>query len=115
PAEVDAFVNDRRPDAYDRVVDRLLASPQYGERWATPWLDLARYGDSDGYEKDSQRVAWPYRDWVVKAFNKNMPFDQFTIEQLAGDILPNATVDQKIATGYVRASLISTEGGVNPE
>jgi mono/diheme cytochrome c family protein len=115
PADVDAFLADTRPDAYERVVERLLASPHYGERWANPWLDLARYGDSDGYEKDSPRVAWPYRDWVINAFNQNMPFDQFTIEQLAGDLLPNATNEQKIATGFVRASLLSTEGGVDPE
>jgi uncharacterized protein DUF1553/uncharacterized protein DUF1549/cytochrome c len=115
PAEVDAFLADKRPDAYDRLVERLLASPHYGERWATPWLDLARYGDSDGYDKDMQRVAWPYRDWVIDAFNRNLPFDQFTIEQLAGDLLPNSTTSQKIATGFVRASLWNTEGGTDPE
>jgi hypothetical protein len=115
PADVDAFLADTRPDAYERVVERLLASPHYGERWATPWLDLARYGDSDGYDKDLPRVAWPYRDWVVRAFNQNLPFDRFTIEQLAGDLLPNATTDQKIATGFVRASLHNTEGGTDPE
>jgi len=82
PAETDAFVNDSRPDAYERLVDRLLASPRYGERWATPWLDYARYGDSDGWTNDRQRVAWPYRDWVIRSLNKNMPFDQFTIEQI---------------------------------
>jgi hypothetical protein len=115
PAEVDAFVADTRADAYERLVDRLLASPSYGERWATPWLDLARYGDSDGLRDDHQRVAWPYRDWVIKAFNQNMRFDQFTIEQLAGDMLPNATLDQKIATGFVRSSTLQTEGGTDPE
>ena len=115
PAEVDAFVNDTRPDAYERLVDRLLASPRYGERWATPWLDLARFGDSDGLRDDRQRVAWPYRDWVIKAFNQNMPFDRFTIEQLAGDMLPNATLDQRIATGFVRSSTLQTEGGTDPE
>ena len=115
PAEVDAFVKDTRADAYERLVDRLLASPRYGERWATPWLDLARYGDSDGLRDDKQRVAWPYRDWVIKAFNQNMRFDQFTIEQLAGDMLPNATLDQKIATGFVRSSTLQTEGGTDPE
>jgi hypothetical protein len=114
PAEVDAFVSDSRPDAYERLVDRLLASPRYGERWATPWLDFARYGDSDGWTNDFQRVAWPYRDWVIKALNKNMPFDQFTIEQLAGDMLPNATIDQKVATGFVRSSMLQTEGGTDP-
>jgi hypothetical protein len=115
PAEVDEFVKDIRPDAYERQVDRLLASPRYGERWATPWLDLARYGDSDGLRDDKQRVSWPYRDWVIQAFNRNMPFDQFTIEQLAGDMLPNATLDQKIATGFVRSSTLQTEGGTDPE
>ena len=96
PAEVDEFVTDARADAYERLVDRLLTSPRYGERWATPWLDLARYGDSNGLRDDRQRVAWPYRDWVIRALNRNMPFDQFTIEQLAGDLLPNATIDQKL-------------------
>jgi hypothetical protein len=115
PAEVDAFVKDARPDAYEQLVDRLLASPKYGERWATPWLDLARYGDSDGLRDDHQRVSWPYRDWVINALNKNMPFDQFTIEQLAGDMLPNATQEQKIATGFVRSSTLQTEGGTDPE
>ena len=115
PAEVDAFVQDTRPDAYERLVDRLFASPRYGERWATPWLDLARYGDSNGLRDDRQRIAWPYRDWVIRSLNRNMPFDQFTIEQLAGDLLPNATNDQKIATGYVRASTFQTEGGSDPE
>jgi hypothetical protein len=115
PEEIDGFVTDTHADAYERLVERLLASPHYGERWATPWLDLARYGDSDGYEKDAQRVAWPYRDWVINAFNRNMPFDQFTIEQLAGDLLPNATREQKIATGFVRASMLNTEAGTDPE
>lgn len=114
PAEVDEFVNDARADAYERLVDNLLASAHYGERMATPWLDLARYGDSNGYERDFQRVAWPYRDWVIKAFNENKPFNEFTIEQLAGDLLPNATVDQKVATGFVRASMLNTEGGTDP-
>ncbi len=114
PAQVDEFLNDKRPDAYEQLVDKLLASPHYGERMATPWLDLARYGDSNGYERDFQRVAWPYRDWVIKAFNENMRFDQFTIEQLAGDLLPNPTLDQKVATGFVRASMLNTEGGTDP-
>lgn len=114
PAEVDAFVSDKRSDAYDRLVDRLLASPHYGERWATPWLDLARYGDSEGWTNDRQREAWPYRDWVIRALNNNMPFDEFTIEQLAGDLLPNSTIDQKIATGFVRASMLQSEGGTDP-
>jgi mono/diheme cytochrome c family protein len=115
PAEVDAFVGDSHSDAYERLVDRLLASPHYGERWATPWLDLARYGDSDGLRDDRQRVAWPYRDWVIQALNRNMPFDQFTIEQLAGDLLPGASVEQKVATGFVRSSTLQTENGTDPE
>ncbi len=93
PAELDAFLADTAPDAYERVVDRLLASPHYGERWARPWLDLARYADTNGYEKDNRRSIWKYRDWVIDALNRDMPFDQFTIEQIAGDMLPNATVD----------------------
>ena len=115
PEEVDAFVADTRPDAYERVVDRLLASPHYGERWARPWLDLARYADTQGYEKDPRRSMWPYRDWVINALNRNLPFDQFTIEQLAGDLLPNATNDDRIATGFHRNTMINTEGGVDPE
>ena len=87
-AEIDAFVADQRPDAYESVVDRLLASPHYGERWARPWLDLARYADSNGYEKDRLRTMWKYRDWVIDALNADMPFDRFTIEQIAGDMLP---------------------------
>jgi hypothetical protein len=115
PAEVDAFVSDTRPDAYDRLVDRLLASPHYGERWATPWLDFARYADSDGWTQDHQRPsAWAYRDWVIKALNANMSFDKFTVQQLAGDLLPNSTVDQKIATGFVRSSMLQTEPGTDP-
>ena len=93
PAELDAFLADTAPDAYDRVVDRLLASPHYGERWARPWLDLARYADTNGYEKDNRRSIWKYRDWVIDALNADMPFDQFTIEQIAGDMLPDATTD----------------------
>jgi hypothetical protein len=115
-AEVDAFVNDKRPDAYARLVDRLLASQQYGVRMATPWLDLARYADSNGMTNDRRRLgAYPYRDWVVKALNDNMPFDRFVIEQLAGDMLPNATSDQKVATGFVRASMWNDEGGTDPD
>ncbi|HEV2970060.1 MAG TPA: PSD1 and planctomycete cytochrome C domain-containing protein [Pirellulales bacterium] len=113
--EVDAFLADKGPDAYEKVVDRLLASSRYGERWARPWLDLARYADTHGYEKDTRRSMWPYRDWVINALNKNMPFDQFTIEQLAGDLLPNATLEQKIATGFHRNTMINMEGGVDPE
>ncbi len=111
PAEVDAFVADTSPDAYGKVVDRLLASPHYGERWALPWLDEARYADSQGYERDPLRKMWPYRQWVIEAFNKDMPFDQFTIEQLAGDLLPNATLQQKIATGFNRNSMLNQEAG----
>ncbi len=99
-AEVDAFVADRAQNAYEKVVDRLLASPHYGERWARPWLDLARFADSNGYDEDRIRVMWKYRDWVIRAFNADMPFDRFTVEQIAGDMLPNATVDQRIASGF---------------
>jgi len=114
-AEVEAFVRDRRPDAWQRQIDRLLASPHFGERWARWWLDQARYADSNGYEKDKARLAWKYRDWVINAFNSNMSFKQFTIEQLAGDMLPNATESQRIATGFHRNTLINQEGGVDPE
>jgi hypothetical protein len=113
--EVDAFVRDARPDAYERVVDRLLASPRYGERQAQRWLDLARYADTNGYEKDERRTMWRYRDWVIDAFNANMPFDEFTIEQIAGDLLPDATLAQKIATGFHRNTLMNEEGGADPE
>jgi len=114
--EVDAFVYDERPDAYERLVERLLASPHFGERWGRHWLDLARYADSDGYEKDRPRPwAWRYRNWVIDAINADMPFDQFTIEQLAGDLLPNPTLDQKIATGFHRNTLTNTEGGTDQE
>jgi mono/diheme cytochrome c family protein len=115
PEEVSAFLNDRRPDAYERVVERLLASPHYGERWGRHWLDLARYADSNGYSIDSPRTIWPYRDWVINALNKDMPFDQFTVEQLAGDLLPDATREQKIATGFHRNTLTNEEGGIDPE
>jgi len=114
-AEVDAFVQDQSPEAYDRVVDRLLASPHYGERWARPWLDLARYADTHGFEKDPKREMSRYRDWVIAAFNADMPFDQFTVEQIAGDMLPDATLDQRIASGFHRNTMINTEGGVDPE
>jgi hypothetical protein len=115
PQEVDAFVNDRSPNAYEKVVDRLLASPRYGERMAMSWLDGARYADSNGYQADYERFQWRWRDWVIDAYNHNMPFDQFTIEQIAGDLLPNATLSQKIATGFNRNHRINTEGGVIPE
>jgi mono/diheme cytochrome c family protein len=113
--EVDDFVADRSPDAYEKVVERLLASPHYGEQWGRHWLDVARYADSNGYEKDLPRSIWPYRDWVINAFNENMPFNEFTIEQMAGDLLPNATVSQRVATGFHRNSMINEEGGVDPE
>ena len=114
PEEVDAFVKDRDANAYEKVVDKLLASPQYGERWARKWLDLARYADTNGYEKDRRRSVWPYRDWVITALNDDMPFDQFTIEQLAGDMLPNATRDQIVATGFHRNTMLNEEGGIDP-
>ena len=114
-AEVDAFEIDRSPQAYDNLVDRLLASPHYGERMARLWLDLARYADSNGYHIDTRRSMWPYRDWVIQAFNQNLPFDEFTIEQLAGDLLPNATQAQRIATGFHRNTMFNEEGGIDPE
>ena len=101
----------RAADAYESVVDRLLASPRYGERWAWDWLDAARYADTDGYQGDPERTMWPWRDWVVRAINDNMPYDQFTVEQLAGDLLPNATLEQKIATGFNRNHMFNGEGG----
>ena len=110
--EIDAFVHDASPAAYEKVIDRLLASPRYGERMAMQWLDGARYADSNGYQADYERYQWPWRDWVIKAFNDNKRFDQFTIEQLAGDLLPNATIDQKVATGFNRNHRINTEGGI---
>ena len=112
PAEVDAFVRD---GDYEKVVDRLLASPRYGERMAVRWLDAARYADTNGYQTDGERCMWRWRDWVIDAFNRNMPFDQFTIEQIAGDMLPNATLDQKIATGFNRNHRGNGEGGIVPE
>ncbi len=115
PKELDEFLGDNSPNAYEKVVDRLLSSPHYGERWGRWWLDAARYADTNGYEKDRARSIWPYRDYVIKAFNQNMPFDQFTIEQLAGDLLPNPTLDQKVATGFLRNSMMNEEGGVDPE
>jgi hypothetical protein len=115
PAEVDAFVNDRSSDAYDKVVDRLLASPHYGERWGRHWLDLARYADSNGFTIDGPRNIWKYRDWVIEAFNRDLPFDQFAVEQLAGDLLPNATQPQKVATGFHRNTLRNEEGGIDVE
>ena len=114
PAEVQAFLADNKPGAYERLVDRLLASPHFGERWAAPWLDLARYADTNGYEKDRPRSIWPWRDWVIKAINDDLPFDRFTIEQLAGDMLPNATRAQRVATGFHRNTMVNEEGGIDP-
>ncbi len=114
PAEADAYAADARPDAHERLVDRLLASPRYGERWARKWLDLARYADSNGYEKDRDRSVWPYRDWVIRALNADLPFNEFTIEQIAGDLLPGSTRDQKIATGFHRNTMLNEEGGIDP-
>ena len=115
PSEVDAFLSDKSANAYEKQVDRLLASPHYGEKWARQWLDGARYADSDGYEKDKPRFVWFYRDWVINAFNRNLPYNEFVIDQIAGDMLPNATQDQKVATGFLRNSMINEEGGVEPE
>ena len=115
PAEVDAFLQRQSPNAYEKVVDRLLASPRYGERMAARWLDGARYADTNGYQYDGERDMWRWRDWVIDAFNRNQPFDQFTLEQIAGDMLPNATLDQKIATGFNRNHRGNTEGGIMPE
>lgn len=112
--EGNAFINDSDPKAYEKLVDRLLQSPHYGERWARRWLDLARYADTNGYEKDRARTMWLYRDWVIKANNDDLPFDQFTIHQLAGDLLPGATVDQRIATGFHRNTMLNEEGGADP-
>ena len=111
--EVDAFLADKSPEAYEKVVDRLLASPHYGERWARPWLDLARYADTNGYEKDNRRTAWKYRDWVINALNQDMSFREFTIEQLAGDMLPNPTTAQLIATSFHRNTMLNQEGGID--
>jgi len=111
--EVDAFLADKSPDAYEKVVDRLLASPHYGERWARPWLDLARYADTNGWEADHTRTAWKYRDWVISALNQDMPFKEFTIEQIAGDMLPNPTTDQLVATGFHRNTMLNEEGGTD--
>ena len=113
PTEVDAFVSDTRPDGYERLVRRLLESPHYGERWGRHWLDLARYADSNGYNHDGPREIWMYRDWVIDALNRDLPFDQFVIEQIAGDLLPSATKQQIVATGFHRNTLINLEGGID--
>ncbi len=115
PEDVDRFLADSGPDAYGREVERLLASPHYGERWGRVWLDAARYADSDGFEKDKPRQVWFYRDWVVDALNADKPYDRFIVEQLAGDLLPGATQDDRVATGFLRNSMINAEGGANPE
>lgn len=113
--ELDAFLEDTAPDAYDRQVTRLLDSPRFGERWASVWMDLARYADSQGLGFDSRRNVWKYRDWLIAAFNRDLPFDRFTIEQLAGDLLPDATLDQRIATTFHRLSQVNNEGGTDDE
>ena len=115
PAELDKFLTDRAPGAYERLVDRLLSSPRYGEHMAMAWLDVARYADTNGYQMDAYRMNWPWRDWVVRMFNANQPFDQFTIEQLAGDLLPDPTQDQLIATAFNRNHMINAEGGTIAE
>ncbi len=115
PADVESFVLDNSPSAYEKVIDRLLASPHYGERMAFPWLDAARYSDTNGYQRDTKRFMWLWRDWVIDAFNDNMPYDQFAIEQLAGDLLPDATLSQRVATGFNRNHRINGEGGIIPE
>ncbi len=114
PEEAEAFVNDKDSKAIENLVDRLMDSPHYGERWARRWLDLARYADTNGYEKDRARSIWPYRDWVIQSLNDDMPFDQFTIKQLAGDMLPNATSGDRIATGFHRNTMLNEEGGADP-
>jgi hypothetical protein len=115
PAQVDAFLQDASPDAYGKAVDQLLASPRYGERMAFRWMEAARYGDTNGYQTDGPRDMWRWRDWVIDAFNRNLPFDRFTVEQLAGDLLPGATLEQRIATGFNRNHRTSGEGGIIPE
>ncbi len=112
--EIQEFVEDKKPNAYERLVDRLLDRPEYGEHWALPWLDLARYADTNGYEKDRPRSIWPWRNWVINAINDDLPFDQFTIEQIAGDMLPEATQRQRIATGFHRNTMVNEEGGIDP-
>src|SRR6185436_8503382 len=114
-AEVDAYLADQSSQSYEKVVDRLLGSVAFGERMAQWWLDLARYADSDGYHADIPRSMWQYRDYVIQSFNTNKRFDQFTVEQLAGDQLPNATLEQRIATAFNRNGMSSTEGGADPD
>ncbi|MFM7591344.1 MAG: DUF1549 domain-containing protein, partial [Isosphaeraceae bacterium] len=112
PEELKTFLSDQSPDAYEKLVDRLFESPGHGERLAMQWLDLARYADTNGYNNDETRTLWPWRDWVISAFARNMPYDRFITEQLAGDLLPDATVAQKVATGFVRNHVLTTEGGI---
>src|SRR5207302_10274797 len=113
--EVDRFEQDSRADAYERLVNRLLEKPAYGEHWARIWLDLARYADSAGYADDPPRTIWAYRDYVIRSFNANKPFDQFTIEQIAGDLLPHPTEGQRIATAFHRNTMTNNEGGTSDE
>jgi uncharacterized protein DUF1553/uncharacterized protein DUF1549 len=115
PAELERFLADREPGAWERALERLLDSPHYGEHQAARWLDLARYADSRGYEKDDRREHWRWRDWVIEAFQRDLPFDEFTVEQLAGDLLPGATLEQQLATGFHRNTLVNEEGGIDPE
>ena len=112
---IDNFLNDREANAYEKVVDALLSSPAYGERMASNWMDISRYADTNGYQDDTERFMWPWRDWVIHAYNKNMPYDQFVTWQLAGDLLPDATQEQILATGFNRNHMITQEGGVIEE
>jgi hypothetical protein len=114
PEELDAFLADTSPDVYGKLVDRLLASPRYGERWARKWLDLARYADTNGYEKDRPRTIWPYRDWVIRSLNDDLPFNEFTLRQIAGDMLTDPSVDDIVATGFHRNTMLNEEGGIDP-
>ena len=114
-AELDAFLTDEDPGAYEKAVDRLLVSPRYGERMAIDWLDVARYADSHGYSQDGYRAMYPWRDWVIQAYNANMPFDQFILWQLAGDLLPRPSRSQKLATAFLRNQRNNSEGGIVPE
>lgn len=111
--EVEEFLNDEKPDAYERLVDRLMGSPHYGEKMALPWIDSTRYADSNDYQQDGDTFQWIWRDWVVKAMNDNMPFDEFTVEQLAGDLQPHPTQEQKVATAFNRNQLLNGEGGTH--
>ena len=112
--QAEQFVDSKDPQVYQKLVEELLESPRFGEKWAQPWLDLARYSDTNGYEKDRPRSIWPYRDWVIRAFNDDMPFDKFTVDQIAGDMLSNPETDQIIATGFHRNTMLNEEGGIDP-